>query len=176
MRFRKTLVLIGALCLLAVPASLAAATDGHPVAFAAAAIQWTIPLPNVFDVAVGNKLAYAATKSSDGSASGYFLYYQTVNGVTFRYSGRVTCMGVYDGGARAKIGGLVTGSTDPDITVGSYGWFQAFDNGWSPAHPDQSTLLGFGDAAANQAFCASPNTPRFGPWDVQGQIVIRSAG
>jgi hypothetical protein len=31
--------------------------------------------------------------------------------------------------SRAKIGGIVTQSSDPTIAVGMYGWFQVFDNG-----------------------------------------------
>jgi hypothetical protein len=34
--------------------------------------------------------------------------------------------------------------------------------------------MGVGDEAANEAFCASPNLPRFGPWDVQGNIQVRN--
>ena len=32
--------------------------------------------------------------------------------------------------------------------------------------------IGFGDEAANEAFCNSPNLPRFGPWDIQGNIQV----
>ena len=61
-----------------------------------------------------------------------------------------------------------------------YGWFQGFDLGKRKKDPpDRSSLLGFGDEAANEAFCNSPNLPRFGPWDVagadQGQAVTRSS-
>ena len=84
-------------------------------------------------------------------------------------------MNVY-GGNRAKIGGIVTQSSDPTIAVGSYGWFQAFDNGeGANSPPDQSSLIGFGDEAANEAFCNSPNLPRFGPWDVQGNVQVRAS-
>lgn len=40
--------------------------------------------------------------------------------------------------------------------------------------PDRSSLIGLGDEAANEAFCASPNLPRFGPWDVKGNIRIKA--
>jgi hypothetical protein len=76
---------------------------------------------------------------------------------------------------RAKIGGLVTYSNDPTVAVGSFGWFQVFDNGHGhTGAPDRSSLVGFGDEAANEAFCASPNLPRFGPWDVQGEIKVNT--
>ncbi|MGH3118833.1 MAG: hypothetical protein ACRDQ2_17310, partial [Gaiellales bacterium] len=84
-----------------------------------------------------------------------------------------TCMGLYDGN-RAKIGGVITWSNDPTLPPGRYGWFQAFDLGKGrKAPPDRSSLLGFGDEEANEAFCASPNLPRFGPWDVEGDIRIK---
>jgi hypothetical protein len=77
---------------------------------------------------------------------------------------------------RAKIGGIVTQSSDPTIAVGMFGWFQVFDNGEDAnAPPDQSSLVGFGDEAANEAFCNSPNLPRFGPWDVQGNVQVRTS-
>ena len=79
-------------------------------------------------------------------------------------------MNVYDGN-RAKIGGIVEQSTDPDNPPGTYAWFQVFDNGeGANAPPDQSSLVGFGDEAANEAFCNSPNLSRFGPWDVSGNV------
>jgi len=92
-----------------------------------------------------------------------------------RFSVDVTCLNVY-GGNRAKIGGIVTESTDPTIAVGTYGWFQTLDNGeGANAPPDWSSLVGFGDEAANEAFCNSPNLPRFGPWDVQGNVQFRAS-
>ena len=64
-------------------------------------------------------------------------------------------------------------STDPTISAGEYGWFQVFDNGeGANAPPDQSSLVGFGDEAANEAFCNSPNLPRFGPWAVAGNVQV----
>ena len=34
--------------------------------------------------------------------------------------------------------------------------------------------VGFGSEAANEAFCNSPNLPRNGPWDVDGNVQVRS--
>jgi hypothetical protein len=83
-------------------------------------------------------------------------------------------MNVYDGN-RAKIGGVVEQSNDPTVPAGTFAWFQAFDNGDGPdAPPDRSSLIGFGNQAANEAFCNSPNLPRFGPWDVQGNVQVRA--
>ena len=47
------------------------------------------------------------------------------------------------------------------------------DDGGSRGPADRSSLVGFGDEAANEAFCNSPNLPRFGPWDVEGDIRVR---
>jgi hypothetical protein len=45
----------------------------------------------------------------------------------------------------------------------------SIDNGeGANAPPDQSSLVGFGDEAANEAFCNSPRLPRFGPWTCTG--------
>ena len=51
------------------------------------------------------------------SASGHFEYTQKAGGDTFKFGFEVTCMNVY-GGNRAKIGGIVTQSSDPTIAVG----------------------------------------------------------
>jgi hypothetical protein len=170
MQLRKALVLLGVVGLLVVPSALTA--TGSIVASADGGAHWTIPLPNAFDVVVVNDLEFNARKDEDGSVSGHFNYHQTVEGTTLDFVGTVTCMNVY--GNRAKIGGMVTKSTDPTIPAGTFGWFQAFDNGEGSGAPaDQSSLMGFGDEAANEAFCNSPNLPRFGPWDVQGNIQVR---
>ncbi|MEA2509835.1 MAG: hypothetical protein QOG21_1917 [Actinomycetota bacterium] len=136
-------------------------------------VHWTIG-PEVFGAPViSQPLTFTSRKTTDGIVSGSFEYHQRFDGATSRFTGRVTCMNVYDG-YRAKIGGLILSSNDPTVEVGSYGWFQVFDNGeGAAASPDQSSLMGFGDAAANEAFCASPNLPRFGPWDVQGNVQVK---
>jgi hypothetical protein len=174
MHLRKTLVVIGVAALFAFPAAGAAQTDNAVVASAIGGIHWTIPLPNAFGVeVVSQPLAFNARRYADGSADGHFVYRQRAGGETVQFDVDVTCMNVY--GNRAKIGGIVTKSTDPTIDVGSYGWFQVFDNGeGANAPPDQSSLVGFGDETANEAFCNSPNLPRFGPWDVQGNIQVRT--
>jgi hypothetical protein len=172
MKLRKALVLLGVAGLLVVPSALGAVTaTGSVVASANGGAHWTIPLPNAFGVVVGNDLEFNARKYDDGSVSGHFNYHQTVEGVTVKFVGTVTCMNVY--GNRAKIGGVITKSTDPTISEGTFGWFQVFDNGeGAGAPPDQSSLMGFGDEGANETFCNSPNLPRFGPWDIQGNIQV----
>ena len=173
MRVRNALALAGITALLAVP--FAAAEGGGPaVASASGGVHWTIPLPNQFGVEVVNQpLAFVAHKHADGSATGNFVYHQIVEGESFNFQVDVTCMNVYDG-YRAKIGGLITYSNDPTLPPGGYAWFQVFDNGdGANAPPDRSSLIGFGNEAANEAFCNSPNLPRFGPWDVQGNVQVR---
>jgi hypothetical protein len=176
MRLRNVIALLGIAGLLAVPVATSSASGNAVVESASGGIHWTIPLPNVFGIeVVSQPLAFDATKYSDGSVSGHFEYIQKAGGDTFKFGVDVTCMNVY-GGNRAKIGGIVTQSSDPTIAVGSYGWFQVFDNGeGANASPDQSSLVGFGDEAANQAFCNSPNLPRFGPWDVDGNVQVSTS-
>ena len=172
MHIRSFFLLAAIVAALTVPAALAA--PGSPVASASGGIHWTIPLPNAFGVEVVNQpLAFNARKYADGSVSGRFEYHQIVEGTSFDFNVDVTCMNVYDGD-RAKIGGVVKSSSDPTIPPGTFAWFQVFDNGEGPnAAPDQSSLVGFGDEAANEAFCDTPNLPRFGPWDVQGNVQVR---
>ena len=175
MRLRNVFALVGIAGLLAVP--VAASQSGNAVVESASGgVNWTIPLPNAFGVeVVSQPLAFIANKYADGSVSGHFEYIQKAGGNTFKFGVEVTCMNVY-GGNRAKIGGIVTQSSDPTIAVGRYGWFQVFDDGeGAGAPPDQSSLIGFGDEAANEAFCNSANLPRFGPWDVQGNVQVRTS-
>jgi hypothetical protein len=173
MRVRNALALAGITALLAVP--FAAAGGGGPaVASASGGVHWTIPLPNQFGVEVVNQpLSFVAQKYADGSAAGNFVYHQIVEGESFNIHLDVTCMNVYDG-YRAKIGGVITYSNDPTLPPGGYAWFQVFDNGeGANAPPDRSSLIGFGNEAANEAFCNSPNLPRLGPWDVDGNVQVR---
>ena len=172
MHLRSIFELVGMACALAIPPALAA-TD-RPVASANGGVHWTIPLPNAFGVEVLNQpLAFNARKDADGAASGRFTYHQIVEGESFDFGVDVTCMNVYDGN-RAKIGGVIVNSNDPTLPPGVFAWFQVFDNGeGANAPPDQSSLIGFGSEAANEAFCNSPNLPRFGPWDVAGNIQVR---
>ena len=174
MHARSFAALAAALGLFAIPVA-SASQSGAPVASATGGIHWTIPLPNAFGVEVVNQpLAFTARKYADGTASGQFEYHQIVEGESFNFHVDVTCMNAYDGN-RAKIGGVITYSNDATQPPGRYAWFQVFDNGEGAGDPpDQSSLIGFGDQAANEAFCNSPNLPRFGPWDVQGNVQVRT--
>jgi hypothetical protein len=156
-----------------------AASSGGLTQVAAAACEFDVP-PEVFGVLIDNRLFYVAAKNAAGNVSGLFSYTQAAAGETFRFAGRITCMNLYDydGGTlnRAKLGGPIDYSNDPTIPVGTFIWWQTIDNTQSPGSlPDKSTLSGFGDEAANTAFCNNPAPPRFGPWDVdRGNIAVRS--
>jgi hypothetical protein len=121
---------------------------------------------------------FHARKDPDGTVSGSYYHVEAFDGSTFHYRGTFTCFSVYDfngrRGNRAKIGGIVTESDDPTSPVGSYLWWQAIDNDHTtPRMADQSTLVGGGDNAANQAFCDSDAPPKFGPFSVDGRIEVR---
>ena len=133
--------------------------------------------PDIFGTSTPVVGRYAfAVASSHGRVLGQYRFSESVDGVTTHYSGKLTCVGLYDFNGltsnRAKIGGQVDVSDDPDIPVGTFIWWQAIDNRLLH-RADQSTLTGFGDEAANEAFCASANPPRFGPFDVErGDIFV----
>jgi hypothetical protein len=175
MHARIAIALVGIAAVLALPIAAAGQPDTRIVASANGSAHWTIPLPNPFGVEVWNRtLSFNALKYSDGSVTGRFEYHQVVEGEAFIFNVDVTCMNIYDGN-RAKIGGLVAVSNDPTLPVGVFAWFQVFDSGeGANAPPDRSSLIGFGNEDANEAFCNSPNLPRFGPWDIEGNVQVRA--
>jgi hypothetical protein len=172
MHVRQATTLLAIAGLLVIPVT-SAAGSGSAVASANGS-HWTIPLPNQFGVVVENRtLSFDARKYEDGSVTGQFEYHQVVEGEAFKFNVDVTCMNVYDGN-RAKLGGVIRVSSDPTLPAGVFAWFSVFDNGEGVnALPDRSSLIGFGTEAANEAFCNSANLPRFGPWDVQGNVQVR---
>jgi hypothetical protein len=172
MHARTLATLAVAAGLLTIPVA-PAAPSGAPVVSASGGIHWTIALPNPFGVEVRNQpLSFNARKYADGSVVGRFEYHQVVEGEEFVFNVDVTCLNVYDGN-RAKIGGVIVHSNEATQPPGRFAWFQVFDNGeGAGAPPDRSSLIGFGDEAANEAFCNSPNLPRFGPWDVDGNVQV----
>jgi hypothetical protein len=174
MHVRHAITLLAIAGLLVIPVPSAAGSGSTVVASANGSAHWTMPLPNAFGGVVENRtLSFNARKYADGSVAGHFEYHQVVEGDAFKFNVHVTCMNVYDGN-RAKIGGVVKVSSDPTVLPGDFAWFQVFDNGeGAGAPPDRSSLVGFGDEAANEAFCNSANLPRFGPWDVDGNIQVR---
>jgi len=126
------------------------------------------------------RFLFLAIREPTGQVRGRYRVSEALEGSTFHYSGPLTCAGVYDfnglTGNRAKVGGRVDATDDASVGVGSFIWWQAIDN-QGLHRPDQSTLAGFGDEAANEAFCQSSTPPRFGPFDVvQGNIVVGPGG
>ena len=162
-----------ALAALLVLGSVSVAEDHGPVvARATGGYHFIIPETDVFGVEIGNRYALNARRYADGTVDGVFEYRQSIDGETGRIHVSVTCMQIYDGN-RAKIGGLVEISTFSNRPPGTYAWFSVRDNGeGSNATADWSTLIGFGTEAANEAFCNSPALPRFGPWDIQGNVQV----
>jgi hypothetical protein len=153
-----------------VVAAQSAAVRAGAVELAVGAYHVTVP-PEVFGTTtpVSSRFAFAAFKNPQGGVSGRYHYRESVDGVTTNYGGVVTCMNIYDfdgaTGNRAKIGARVDETDDPSTPVGSFIWWQSIDEA-APGKPDTTTLAGFGDAAANQAFCDSNRVPRFGPFAV----------
>ena len=128
--------------------------------------HFTVP-PEEFGAEVGNVLTFNA-RNFDGTVSGRFDYQQTFLGEMFHFNGPVTCFNVYDGN-RAKIGALVEVSNDPTLPAGVFIWWSIIDNGQgSASSADESTIIGAGDEAANEAFCNSAALPLFGPWELSG--------
>jgi hypothetical protein len=153
------------------PGAAQAESHGPPVERATGGYHFTIP-EELFGVAIGNVFGVSARKYADGIVDGVFHYKQTVLGEEFIFTVRVTCMNLYDGN-RAKIGGVIELSNDPTLPPGVFLWFQAIDHGQGQAAPpDVSTSIGAGDEAANEAFCNSDALPRFGPWEVQGNLQV----
>jgi hypothetical protein len=156
----------------------AAARGQYEVAAASGGANWDL---GGFDLdgdgaedPIGNVLAFNAVRYADGTVSGQMEYQQSALGDSFRFHGTVTCIGVYDGN-RAKFGGRITRSDDETIPVGVFMWFTVVDNGQGGAPaPDRSSILGIGDNAANEAFCASnaPPNPRFSANITSGNITV----
>lgn len=145
----------------------------------------------IFGVAIDNHVSFVASKDAAGVVSGRFRYVQSAEGEDFIFSGSVTCLVLYDTPVlqrfesipamtanRAKWGGVIEKSNDPTLPAGGYIWFQSIDNNSGPQldYTDVSTLSGFGNQAANEAFCNSPNVPNpnFGPHALgSGNISVR---
>ena len=167
----------------------ASSNGGGHVLNATGGYHFTIPPGwngNIFGNAtpIDNRLTFNARKDPDGSVSGWYDYVQTFEGVDFKFSGPVTCLGIYDTPPlvgfpevpaltqnRAKWGGRVDKSNDPTVPVGTFIWFASIDNGeGANGWADASTLPSFGSEAINNLFCAStrvPN-PNFGPHRLGG--------
>jgi hypothetical protein len=163
--------------------------SGSPVVESASGGYHFTTDPRFFGVPVENRLTFSAERHEDGSLSGRFNYEQGFEGDRFIFRGSVTCFVIHDtpvlqdwpdipatSANRAKWGGLIEYSNDPTLPAGGYIWFNSIDNGeGAGAPPDLSSISGFGNEAANEAFCASvaPPNPTFGPHPVTGNILVR---
>ena len=127
---------------------------GAVVERASGGANWTL---EVFGFTVPQVLGFTARKYADGRVEGQINYHQVFLGERLKFSASVTCMEIYDGN-RVKFGGEILKSNDPGFPPGGFIWFHSIDNG-EGGHADQSTGSGFGDEAANEAFCASPAPP-----------------
>ena len=171
----------------------ASLAEGAAAAVANGSYHFTIPADfngGIFGIEIENHVSFTVRRSATGEVDGRFRYVQTAEGTDFIFSGSVTCFQRYDTPVlarfpeipamvanRAKWGGVVEESNDATIPPGRFIWFQSIDNSGEPGsrHPDVSTLPGFGNEAANLAFCNSPNVPNpnFGPHAVSaGQVVV----
>lgn len=129
----------------------------------------------VFGLEVDNVISFTAVRYEDGTVDGQMEYKQRALGESFDFHGPVTCIGVYDGGTRAKFGGPITRSNDPTIPVGVFMWFTVVDNGQGAgSSPDRSSILGIGDEQENEEFCASdaPPNPLFSADLTNGNITV----
>jgi hypothetical protein len=122
-------------------------------------------------------LAFTATRNANGQVTGRWQQNQFDLGVA--YKGDVTCFAVDPVNHRAWIGGVITGSTDPDplAAMGRDAWFRVLDLGEGP-DPDRSTFLGFEGSAGietSEEYCAvrlwAPDNARTWPLE-HGNIVI----
>jgi hypothetical protein len=198
MRFVPPILLLGASLLVACGADPSAehpagpagvVLSGSPVVESASGGYHFTTDPRFFGFPVDNRLTFTAERHADGSVSGRYNYEQGAFGERFIFRGSVTCFVIYDTpvlqdwpdipamtGNRAKWGGLIEYSNDPTLPAGGFIWFQSIDNGeGAGAPPDLSTISGFGDEAANEAFCnaATVPNPNFGPHPVSGNIQVR---
>lgn len=163
--------------------------SGSPVVESASGGYHFTTEPHFFGVPVENRLTFTAERHADGSLSGRYNYEQGVEGERFIFRGSVTCFVIHDTPVlldwpnipattanRAKWGGLIEYSNDPTLPAGGFIWFNSIDNGeGAGAPPDLSSISGFGNEAANEAFCASvnPPNPTFGPHPIAGNIEVR---
>jgi len=170
-------------------ATAAPAAGGGPELIATGGYQFTVPADfngGIFGTTtpIVNRVTFNAKRRADGSVTGWYTYEQAYDGQTFNFSGPVTCLSIHDTPVlvrtpevpplihnRAKWGGRVERSNDSTIPIGTFIWFQSIDNGeGANGWTDVSTLSGFGDEAANEAFCNSANVPNsnFGPHRIGG--------
>jgi hypothetical protein len=142
--------------------------------------QYSVPAPNSIEAQFG----FLAVSTADGDAFGWFRHHGTVQGQTFDFTARVTCLGVDPANSRAWIGGVVTRnrSTHPLLTtpvhqVGRDIWFRVVDNGSIHSEvPDRTTFVGFESAEipTSAFYCATKPWPDNDArtWEVTGIVKL----
>jgi hypothetical protein len=142
--------------------------------------EYSVPAPNNIEAQLG----FLAVSTGDGEAFGWFRHRGTVQGLTFDFTGRVTCLSTDPVNRRAWIGGVVTKnrSTHPALTtpihqVGRDIWFRVVDYGSIHSDvPDRTTFVGFESPTipTSQFYCDTmpwpPNDER--TWEVAGIVRI----
>ena len=125
-----------------VSASRGAAKESQMVAGHAEFLSFGIP------TAYSNE----AKKDSDGAVKGRFEVRQDAAAGDFRISGDIACLTVV--GAAARVAGLVSKSTNPDVHPGQYLVWSEVDNDGGPKHaPDLSSDLFLAEQAIAQFHC-----------------------
>jgi hypothetical protein len=127
--------------------------------------EYSVPAPNDIQAQFG----FLAISTPHGGAFGWFRHHGTVQGQTFDFTGRVTCLSTDPVNNRAWIGGVVTrnNSTHPLLTtpvhqVGRDIWFRVVDNGpVNSGVPDRTTFVGFETAEipTSAFYCATMPWP-----------------
>lgn len=127
--------------------------------------EYSVPAPNSIEARFG----FLAASTAEGDAFGWFRHHGTVQGQTFDFTGRVTCLSVDPVNNRAWIGGVVTRnrSTHPLLTtpihqVGRDIWFRVVDYGSVHSDvADRTTFVGFESAAipTSAFYCATMPWP-----------------
>lgn len=158
-------------------------TASGVAAFVTGGGEYAIPPPNDIQA----QFAFLALASADGDAVGVFRHRGTIQGLTFDFTGRVTCLSVDPVNNRAWIGGVITRnrSTHPQLTtpvhqVGRDIWFRVVDYGSVHSSvADRTTFVGFEnnpDIPSSQFYCDTMPWPDLDArtWEVAGFVKVGS--
>ncbi len=158
-------------------------TASGVAAFVTGGGEYVVPPPNDIQAQFG----FLALASADGDAVGVFRHRGTIQGLTFDFTGRVTCLSVDPVNNRAWIGGVITRnrSTHPLLTtpvhqVGRDIWFRVVDYGSVHSSvADRTTFVGFEnnpDIPSSQFYCDTMPWPADDArtWEVAGFVKVNN--